>query len=106
MPHTGEFPKLLGEKHRSFPVIRFALIGWVSELADDIPSQMLFDLPMPWDRLGDTRDRVAVPVMLAAVPHQLATELPDGPDQINAIHETSNSPTLRVPGISPPVSSS
>ena len=93
------------EQHRSI-VIRTTFIGWISELANDVTGHVLFDLPMPGYGLGDTRDRVAVPVVLGSVPDQLAAELLDGPDQIQPLHETTNSPTLRVPGICPPVRSS
>lgn len=74
----------------------------VAEHADDPLGQSLVDLPVPRDRLGDAGRGVPVPVVLGTVPHQLAPESLDRPDQINALHGTTNSPTFRVPGMCPP----
>ncbi|MBY0232401.1 MAG: hypothetical protein K2W96_24245 [Gemmataceae bacterium] len=40
-------------------------------------------------------------VVLAAVPHQLASHLFQGADEVEALHGTTSSSTLRAPGIAP-----
>jgi hypothetical protein len=48
---------------------------------------------------------IAVPVVLAAMPHQHTTEPLNCFDQIEPPHDTTNSSTLRMPGKSPLVRS-
>jgi hypothetical protein len=56
-------------------------------------------------RLGNARGWIAIPFVLAPMPHQHTTELLDGSDQIDSPPDTTKSPTLRMPGSSPLVRS-
>lgn len=73
--------------------------------ADDMPGQVVLDFSMTWNRLGDTRGRVAVPVVLAAMVYHNAAHSLDRLDQVRPLHETMSSPTLRIPGVTPLVRS-
>ena len=72
---------------------------------DDLPSQILFDFAVPGNSLGGTRLRIHVPV-LPAMPHQDAAESFNRLDEIDALHDNTNSPTFRTPGTWPPMMSS
>ena len=82
-----------------------AVSGHSLQHADDVPSQVVLDFSMTWNRLRDTRGRVAVPVVLAAMAYQNAAHPLDRLDQVRSLHETLSSPTLRIPGITPLVRS-
>lgn len=71
----------------------------------DVAGQMFVDLPVAWHRLHRAGVRIAIPIMLAAVTDEQASELLDGLDQVRSFHDTANSSTLRTPGICPPVRS-
>ena len=70
-----------------------------------MPGQALFDVPMTRYGLGDPRERIAVPIVFAAMTHQDTPVPLDRPDQIEPLHETTNSSTFRMPGNSPLVKS-
>ena len=69
---------------------------------NDSPSQRFLDLSISRHGLGHTRGWIAIPVVLASMPHQDATAGFDRSDQIDSFHGITNSPTLRAPGIWPP----
>lgn len=77
----------------------------VAEHGKDVPGQMVLDLAMSRHRLGHPGPGVPVPVVAPAVPDQDASEVFDRPDQVNPLHGTSSSSTLRMPASSPLVSS-
>lgn len=51
-------------------------------------------------RLGGTRPKIAVPVMLGAMPNQHAASRFDSLDERGSLHATAMSATLRIPGSS------
>lgn len=93
-PHVSHTSRLSG------------LILWIPQHFDDLPGQRLFDLPVSWDWLDHAGFGIAIPVMLAAVADEHAAEPFNHPDQVYPLHDTTNSSTLRMPGICPPAMSS
>src|SRR4051812_18418106 len=70
--------------------------GWrIAQHVDDVPGQALLDLPVPGDRLRDAGGRVAIPIVLPPVAHELAAEPFDSPNQVDALHGTTSSSTFR-----------
>ena len=67
--------------------------------------QILFDLAVARNRLGNACRRIPIPVVPGPMSNQNAPRLFDRPDQIHSLHATTNSRTLRMPGISPLVRS-
>src|SRR5437899_780169 len=80
-------------------------IGRVSEQGDDVSGQALLDRAMPRDRLGYPGRGVPVPVVPPAVPDKDTSEPLDRSDQVDPLHETTSSSTLRMPHNSPLVRS-
>jgi hypothetical protein len=48
--------------------------GWIAQHPDDMSGETFLDFPMPRHRLGHAGGGIAVPVVLATMPHQNATE--------------------------------
>ena len=63
----------------------------VGELANDMPSEVLVDLAMPWDGLGDLGSWILIPVVFAAVSDEDTAEFLHGLDQITMLHATASS---------------
>jgi hypothetical protein len=63
------------------------------------------DLAMPWDRLGDFRPGILIPIVFSTVPNEHAAQSFDLVNQISTLHETWSSATRRTAGISPLVKS-
>ena len=71
-----------------------------------MPGKVLVDLAMPWHGLGNLRSRILIPVVLAAVPDELATIFLKLANQVRPFQEErESSATLRMPGLSPLVRS-
>ena len=71
--------------------------GGIAQRLDDMADQSFPDVSMPRHGLGHPSDRIAVPVMLTAMAHQDTTEPLYPSDQIDPLHDTTNSSTLRMP---------
>src|SRR5205823_13671807 len=72
--------------------------GGIAQRLDDMAGQPFLDVSMPRHGLGHPSDRIAVPVVLAAMAHQDTPEPLDRSDEIDPLHDTTNSSTLRMPG--------
>ena len=83
-------------------IVRRSIFRAFRKETNDSPSQWLLDLSMSRHGLGHTRGWIAIPVVLASMPHQDAPAGFDRSDQIDLFHGITNSPTLRAPGIWPP----
>lgn len=81
------------------------LIGGIPQRLDDMSGQAVVDFPAPRRRLSNARNGIAVPVVLSAMPHQYTPRPLNRSDQTDPLHDTTNSSTLRIPGISPLVRS-
>lgn len=79
--------------------------GGMAQHLDDMLGQIFLDFPMPRHRLRNTCHEITVPVVLASMPHQYPLEPFDRLDEIDPLHDTTNSSTLRMPGSSPLVRS-
>ncbi len=77
----------------------------VAEHGEDVPGQVVLDLAVSRYRLGHPGPGVAVPIVTPSVPDQNASAVFDSSDQINPLHGTTNSSTLRMPASSPLVRS-
>lgn len=84
-------------------LLRFATL--ITQHFEDVPGQAVLDFSMPRYRLRDPGARITVPIVLSPVANQYPAEPLDRLDQLGAFHATSNSPTFRIPGISPLVMS-
>jgi len=71
------------------------------EHLDDVLGEVFPDLAMSRHRLDDTGSRVPIPVVLTAVSLQHTAGCFQLLDQIDALHETTRSSTLRIPGTCP-----
>lgn len=89
------------------PIAEWAVSGFlIAELLQDLLCQVLMDLTMAWHRLGNSGLGIHIPIVLTAMPDELAPELLDFADQIGSLHEDRcSSATLRIPGIAPLVRS-
>ena len=70
-----------------------------------MPCKAFLDFSVSWNWLRGFVCRIVVPVVIRAVPEEYATLPFKGSDQIESLHLTTSSPTLRTPGIFPLVSS-
>lgn len=77
------------------------MIG-VPEHLNDVARESLVDLTMPGYRLDHAGFRIAIPVMLAAVPDEQASKPLNRSDQVDPLHDTTSSSTLRMPVTFPP----
>ena len=66
---------------------------------------MLVDFGVTWNRLGDLRGGVMIPIVLPAVANQHAATGFELSDEVLALHRSVSSASLRTPGISPLVRS-
>ena len=71
----------------------------ITQYLDNMLCKPFLDFTMPRDRLGQSSDRVPIPIMLRTVPNQLAAESFDCPNEFDPFHDTTRSSTLRIPGI-------
>src|SRR5437763_1886 len=81
-------------------VIIHLLLSAFGQFLEDVSREGFVDLTVSRWRLPNTRNSVLIPVVFRAVPHQNATESRDFPNQIDALHEITNSSTLRMNGSS------
>lgn len=77
----------------------------ILEYFDDVSGQTFVDLPVAWHGLDNAGPRIAIPIVLTAVPNERATKPFDGPEEVGSLHDTTSSSTLRIPGICPLVTS-
>ncbi len=73
--------------------------GRIAQQANDVSSQMLGDLAMARNRLGNTRLLVRVPIVATTVSNEDASLGLDRADQLDPLHESTISSTFRTPGI-------
>src|ERR1035441_6474650 len=83
----------------------FSSTGSVSELLQDVLGEALVDLAVPRHGLGNPGAGIAIPIVLAAAPHEHTSVLLQAADQVLSLHEKDSSATRRTPGISPLVRS-
>ena len=79
--------------------------AWITQHFYYVSGKPFLNLTMPRDRLGHSRDRVLIPIVLRTVSDQLAAKPFDFPNQVNPLHDTTRSSTLRILGICPLVKS-
>lgn len=75
------------------------------ESLDDAASEVFIDLAVPRDGLRDARGRVAVLIVPCPVAHDQAPRGLDRANEIDALHKTWSSSTLRIPASWPLVRS-
>ena len=68
-------------------------------------SETFFDFSMPWNGLRHFAFGILIPVMVCAMPEKDAAFSFDDPDEVDALHFSTSSPTFRTPGMLPLVSS-
>lgn len=83
----------------------FGSIGSTRKLLQDVLRQELLDLTMARHWLRNSRSQIAIPIMISAVADKDASCVFQGADQVDPLHPTDSSATLRIPGISPLVRS-
>jgi hypothetical protein len=72
---------------------------------DNVPCEAVFDLPVPWDGLGNLRYAILIPVVTPTVPNEDTAHFFEQSKQIDSLHATRISPILRTHGIAPLVNS-
>lgn len=77
----------------------------IAQLPDDVFREPFFNLSVPWDRLRNAGERIAIPVVLATMSHEDTSKPLNRSDQVNPFHGTVSSSTLRMLGTVPLVRS-
>jgi hypothetical protein len=77
----------------------------IAQHFDNVSCQVIFDFTVPRYWLRNTGTRIAIPIMLGTVANQHASKSFDRLDQVDSLHGSTNSSTLRIPGIEPLVMS-
>jgi hypothetical protein len=85
-------------------VTLFVLLRVAQHLQDAL-GEMLIDISVSGNGLGNLCGGVVIPVVLPAVANKHAAARFELPDEVFPLHRSDNSASLRTPGISPLVRS-
>jgi len=77
----------------------------VTEFTNNALREPFIDLTVARDRLWNAGSGVPIPIMLGTVSDEHTTKSLNGLYELGPLHATTNSATLRVPGIWPPLRS-
>ncbi len=81
------------------------VIVFAAQHANNSARQVFFDFAVTRNRLGDTRRRIAIPIVLCSMSYKHATETFNCLNKFDTLHDKIKSSTRRAPGIVPPDSS-